>query len=130
MYDHAAPGGNVLVFLIWKLDKNQKKVLTIIYFCLFIFQIAFWGNPITSGSLSIDYFVSADVMEHPYRTRMPVAHEPYSEQLVLMEGQGIWYLRPDIEVFVLTSILIFIVYLLSCCISNVALYNSSVTSTI
>lgn len=36
-------------------------------------------------------------MEHPYRTRMPVSDEPYSEQVVLMEGQGIWYLRPDIE---------------------------------
>lgn len=60
--------------------------------------MVFWGNPITSGSHQIDYFISADVMEHPYRTRMPVQDEPYSEQVVLMEGgQGIWYLRPDIE---------------------------------
>ena len=36
-------------------------------------------------------------MEHPYRTRMSVQDEPYKEQVVLMEGQGIWYLRPDIE---------------------------------
>ena len=59
-------------------------------------QMAFWGNPITSGSQQIDFFVSADVMEHPHRTRMPIADEPYTEQVVLMEGQGIWYLRPDI----------------------------------
>jgi hypothetical protein len=43
--------------------------------------MAFWGNPITSGSHQIDYFISADVMEHPHRTRMPVAHDPYSEQV-------------------------------------------------
>jgi predicted O-linked N-acetylglucosamine transferase (SPINDLY family) len=34
-------------------------------------QVLFWGNPVTSGSPSIDYFVSADVMEDPHgRTRM------------------------------------------------------------
>jgi hypothetical protein len=43
--------------------------------------MAFWGNPITSGSDQIDYFISADVLEHPYRTRMPVTQEPYSEQV-------------------------------------------------
>jgi protein O-GlcNAc transferase len=57
-------------------------------------QIAFWGNPITSGSNKIDYFMSADIMEHPFRTRMAVAQEPYTEQLVLLEGQGIWYFQP------------------------------------
>jgi hypothetical protein len=68
-----------------------------LFFSLLLLQIAFWGNPITSGSHHIDYFVSADVMEHPFRTRMPLVDEPYVEQVVLMEGQGIWYLRPDIE---------------------------------
>ena len=59
-------------------------------------QVAFWGNPITSGADSIDYFVSADCMEHPFRTRMPSSDEPYSEQVVLLGGQGIWYDRfPD-----------------------------------
>ena len=29
-------------------------------------QVAFWGNPITSGSANIDYFVSSTGMEHPY----------------------------------------------------------------
>ena len=37
-------------------------------------------------------------MEHPYRSRMPIAAEPYTEQVVLMEGQGIWYFRPSIEI--------------------------------
>ena len=33
-------------------------------------------------------------MEHPYRTRIPLSQEPYTEQLVLLPGQGIWYFRP------------------------------------
>ena len=57
-------------------------------------QMAFWGNPVTSASTAIDYFISADVMEHPFRTRMPVQDDPYSEQVVLLEGQGIWYFAP------------------------------------
>lgn len=43
----------------------------------------------------MDYFVSADIMEHPHRTRMHVADEPYTEQVVLTEGQGIWYFKPE-----------------------------------
>jgi len=42
----------------------------------------------------MDYFVSADFMEHPHRTRMAVEDEPYTEQVVLLEGQGIWYSKP------------------------------------
>jgi hypothetical protein len=48
--------------------------------------MAFWGNPITSGSNSIDYFVSGDLLEHPFRTRMPIKDEPYTEQVVLLDG--------------------------------------------
>ncbi len=33
-------------------------------------------------------------MEHPFRTRMPPSDDPYSEQVLLTEGQGIWYFRP------------------------------------
>ena len=58
-------------------------------------QVAFWGNPITSASANIDFFVSAECLEHPYRTRMPIASEPYTEQVVLLEGQGIWYNIPE-----------------------------------
>ncbi len=57
-------------------------------------QIAFWGNPITSGSNKIDYYISADIMEHPYRTRMYGSDDPYTEQVILLEGQGIWYFQP------------------------------------
>jgi predicted O-linked N-acetylglucosamine transferase (SPINDLY family) len=57
-------------------------------------QIAFWGNPITSGSPTMDYFISSEVMEHPYRTRFPSQQDAYSEQLIFAEGQGIWYFRP------------------------------------
>ncbi len=58
-------------------------------------QIAFWGNPITSASSQIDYFVSADVMEHPYRNRMMHSEDPYTEQVILLDGQGIWYDSPE-----------------------------------
>ena len=58
-------------------------------------QVAFWGNPITSGSRHTDYFVSADCMEHPFRTRMKAENEPYTEQVVLLHGQGIWYYVPE-----------------------------------
>jgi predicted O-linked N-acetylglucosamine transferase (SPINDLY family) len=57
-------------------------------------QIAFWGNPITTGSSTIDYYLTADVMEHPYRTRIASGQDAYSEQVWMMEGQGIWYFRP------------------------------------
>jgi protein O-GlcNAc transferase len=60
-----------------------------------LLQMAFWGNPITSGSRQIDYFISADYMEHPYRTRLSDEEEPYVEQVVLLPGQGIWYSSPD-----------------------------------
>ena len=58
-------------------------------------QISFWGNPITSASKHMDYFISADCMEHPFRSRMPTDDEPYSEQVVLLDGQGIWYYKPE-----------------------------------
>ena len=58
-------------------------------------QIAFWGNPITSASKHIDYFISADCMEHPFRNRMLIEDEPYSEQVILLDGQGIWYYMPE-----------------------------------
>jgi hypothetical protein len=43
----------------------------------------------------MDYFVSADLMEHPFRSRMPVLMEPYTEQVILLSGQGIWYYEPE-----------------------------------
>jgi hypothetical protein len=58
-------------------------------------QMAFWGNPMTSASPNIDYFLSADDMEFPLRTRLLPDSEPYSEQVILIEGQGIWYYQPE-----------------------------------
>ncbi|CAM9162538.1 unnamed protein product [Ectocarpus sp. 13 AM-2016] len=57
-------------------------------------QAAFWGTPITTGDPNIDYFLSADAMEHPDRTTMLPDDDPYSEQVVLFGGQGIWYPAP------------------------------------
>ncbi|GMH86066.1 hypothetical protein TrST_g2000 [Triparma strigata] len=54
-------------------------------------QVAFWGNPVTSGNQKIDYFISFDRGENPYRTLVDTEEEPYSEQVVLLEGLGIWY---------------------------------------
>lgn len=51
-------------------------------------QIAFWGNPVTSASKYIDYFISGDIMENPYRTHMTSQNDPYVEQVVLISGQG------------------------------------------
>lgn len=64
-------------------------------------QIGFWGNPITTGSPTMDYYISADVMETPYRTRLQSGDDAYSEQVLLLEGQGIWYfppIDPDVEI--------------------------------
>eukprot|EP01036_Dinobryon_divergens_P046303 gene46303-61920_t len=58
-------------------------------------QVAFWGNPVTSCSPHMDYFVSADGMEYPFRNRLTPTADPYAEQVVLLEGQGIWYFKPE-----------------------------------
>ena len=50
-------------------------------------QCVFWGNPITTGSPMIDYFISGEYMERKDSER------DYSEQVVLLPGQGIWYDR-------------------------------------
>lgn len=43
----------------------------------------------------MDYFISGEFLEHPYRTHIATEDEPYSEQVVLLEGQGIWYDVPQ-----------------------------------
>ncbi|CAM9357232.1 unnamed protein product [Discosporangium mesarthrocarpum] len=59
-------------------------------------QAVFWGNPITTGNPSIDYFVSADILEGSNRTFQSEDQEMYSEQVVLLGGQGIWYSPPEL----------------------------------
>ena len=49
-------------------------------------QAAFWGNPVTTGSSKMDYFISGDWMEQD-----GAAHNHYSEQLVRLQGFGIHY---------------------------------------
>ena len=53
----------------------------------------FWGNPITSGHIdSADYYMSADVME------VDVGQLHYTEQLLRVDGQGIWYVCAPLAV--------------------------------
>ncbi|KAJ8603228.1 hypothetical protein CTAYLR_003809 [Chrysophaeum taylorii] len=55
-------------------------------------QVVFWGNPVTSGRHEIDFFVSADRME----IEENLVHScHYTEQVVLLGGQGIWYRKPS-----------------------------------
>ena len=50
-------------------------------------QILAMGSPVTSGIQTFDYFVSGDLLEHPFRTQLKSDH--YSEQVVLFDGQAI-----------------------------------------
>ncbi len=49
------------------------------------YQLLFWGNPVTSGVPNIDYFITADIMEGEN------VLSRYTEQPLLLEGQGIFY---------------------------------------
>ncbi|CAM9959572.1 unnamed protein product [Ectocarpus sp. 12 AP-2014] len=87
-------GGLRLDVLVYA-DMNSEPISHFLgYSRLARVQAVFWGNPITTGNPSIDYFVSAEVMEGQHRTALSDKDEPYSEQVVLLEGQGIWYARP------------------------------------
>ena len=50
-------------------------------------QCVFWGNPITTGTDTIDYYMSGEYMERKD------SEQDYTEQVVLLPGQGIWYDR-------------------------------------
>ncbi|KAL9186029.1 hypothetical protein ACHAXT_005267 [Thalassiosira profunda] len=54
-------------------------------------QILVQGSPVTSGVPAFDYFVSGDLLEHPFRTQLEEEH--YSEQVVLFDGQAISFPR-------------------------------------
>ena len=53
-------------------------------------QCTAWGHPITSGSPTIDYYLSSELMEPEN------AQEHYSEQLVRLPNIGLCYEKPDI----------------------------------
>ncbi|RYG70054.1 hypothetical protein EON64_01205 [archaeon] len=56
--------------------------------------MVFWGNPTTTGSENVDFFISSDIMEDPWATRRQVHEVMYSEQVVRLGGQGIFYYPP------------------------------------
>jgi protein O-GlcNAc transferase len=56
-------------------------------------QVLVMGAPVTSGIASFDYFLSGELLEHPYRTQLKDEH--YTEQVVLFAGQAISF--PDEE---------------------------------
>ena len=58
-------------------------------------QILVMGSPVTSGIPTFDYFVSGDMLEHPYRTHL--AEDHYSEQVVLFDGQAISFPRTSVH---------------------------------
>ena len=55
-------------------------------------QCLFWGHPVTSGSPTIDYYLSCELMEPDN------AQEHYSEKLVLLPNIGICYSKPELPV--------------------------------
>ena len=64
-------------------------------------QCVFWGNPVTSGQPTVDYFISGARLEPVFAPNTPGAHGAlgygsavaahYSEQVLLLGDQGIWY---------------------------------------
>ena len=60
-------------------------------------QILVMGSPVTSGNPSIDYFVSGDRIEHPFRTHFSQETEHYTEQVILLDGQAISYPSSEIS---------------------------------
>ena len=55
-------------------------------------QILLQGAPLTSGLPSIDFFLTGDRLEHPFRTQASgdlKDLEPYTEQVVLLDSQAI-----------------------------------------
>ncbi|GBG29414.1 Ankyrin repeat domain-containing protein 1 [Hondaea fermentalgiana] len=62
-------------------------------------QVAFWGNPLTSGSPQMDFFVSGDKLEPS------ASEEPhYHEQVVRLRGLGIHYNAIPIPPLVLSAL--------------------------
>jgi hypothetical protein len=54
-------------------------------------QCAFWGNPVTSGLPSIDYFIAGEAFAAP-----AVTGEQFSEQVVTLRGSATYLYRPEV----------------------------------
>lgn len=53
-------------------------------------QAVTWGHPVTTGSSTMDYFVSSELLE------TPEGDSHYTEKLVRLPSLGIYYRRPQI----------------------------------
>ncbi|MGB3205349.1 MAG: tetratricopeptide repeat protein [Crinalium sp.] len=53
-------------------------------------QCTFWGHPVTSGSPTMDYYLSSELMEPEN------AQKHYSEKLILLPNLGICYSKPEL----------------------------------
>lgn len=53
-------------------------------------QCVTWGHPETTGSATMDYFLSSELLDEPY------AQEHYTETLVRMPLTGTSYERPQV----------------------------------
>lgn len=54
-------------------------------------QCVTWGHPVTTGSPTMDYFLSSELMEPPG------AEAHYSEKLIKLPGIGIAYAQPELS---------------------------------
>ncbi|MGB3403473.1 MAG: tetratricopeptide repeat protein [Microcoleaceae cyanobacterium] len=55
-------------------------------------QCAAWGHPVTTGLPTIDYFISAELLEST------IAKKQYSEQLFCLPNIGIYYQKPNLPI--------------------------------
>jgi predicted O-linked N-acetylglucosamine transferase (SPINDLY family) len=55
-------------------------------------QLSCWGHPVTSGSPTLDYYLSSELMEPPN------GDDHYSETLIRLPGSGVSYPRAPLEV--------------------------------
>jgi protein O-GlcNAc transferase len=85
---------HVLVFLDVCFDPITTQLASL---RLAPLQCAAWDQPITTGLPTIDYFISSGAAEPD------AAREHYSEELILLPGIGVNYLKPVIPSALLTK---------------------------
>ncbi|MFB2897635.1 tetratricopeptide repeat protein [Aerosakkonemataceae cyanobacterium BLCC-F50] len=76
---------HILVFLDIGMTPQMTKLAAL---RLAPIQCAAWGHPVTTGLPTIDYYLSADLLEPEN------AQEHYSEQLIRLPNMGICYSKP------------------------------------
>ena len=80
--------------LVFAESQNESAIHFLSFRRFASVQILVMGSPVTSGSPSIDYYLSGDLLEHPFRTYLSgdqLVKEHYTEQVVLFNGQAISY---------------------------------------